>query len=51
MKKTKKNFNTNNQNRSSKNIEADKFNANNNFNNKFSECVVPDSQNKDNIIK
>ena len=45
---TKKNLNTNNPNRSSKNIEADKINSNNNFNNKFSECVVPDSQNKEN---
>ena len=38
---------TANQNRSSKNFESDKNMSSNNFNNKFSECVVPDSQDKD----
>ena len=34
-----------NQNKSSKNLESEKKNVNN-FNNKFSECVVPESQDK-----
>ena len=35
------------QNRASKNLDSDKNTPNNNFNNKFSECVTPDSQGKD----
>ena len=38
-----------NQNRVSKNIELDKNNSNNNFNNKFSDCFVPDKQNKEKV--
>ena len=40
-----------NQNRSSKNFDSDKNTPNSNFSNKFSECVVPDSQDKDKDIK
>ena len=36
-----------NQNKSSKNLESEKKSTNN-FNNKFSECVVPESQDKNN---
>ena len=35
------------QNRASKNFDSDKNTPNNNFNNKFSECVTPESQGKD----
>ena len=41
----------NNTHRLSKNSESDKSNSNNNFSNKFSECVVPDMQEKDNKEK
>ena len=41
----------NNTHRLSKNSESDKSNSNNNFSNKFSECVVPDVQEKDNKEK